>query len=61
MKSEVRKGYIEIADEYIKFSDMYRLRKFLWNEIHSVGIYYLNGNTILGIAINKNLIHHRSL
>lgn len=52
-----RLGFIHITDEYLEFRDMFRHRKFLWDEIHSVDTYYFNRNTMLGIILKKNLSH----
>ena len=57
----LRKGVIEITEEYLKFRDMYRLRKYKWAEIYSADIYYFRGNAMLGIVLKKSLNRRKSL
>lgn len=57
----LRKGVIEITEEYLKFRDIYGLHKYLWAEIYSADIYYFRGNAMLGIVLEKSLNRRKSL
>lgn len=55
-----KKGYIEITDDYLEFRDLYKTRRFQWDEIHSVGSFHYKGSTIIGIVLSKNINRKQS-